>query len=97
METAIVLALLFLLLFGIMEFATLFFNRGVLINASREGARLGAMFDVDPANNYEYSPPTDAEITQKVRDYSASHVISFGAASPPQVRNVSTTLRHFGE
>ena len=41
-ETALILGILFLLLFGIMEFATLFFTRAVIINASREGGRLGA-------------------------------------------------------
>ncbi len=85
-ETAIVLGLLFLTLFGIMEFGTLFFSRAVVINASREGARLGTLADFDPANNYVYSPPTDAEITQKVLDYSAGHLISFGTASNPTVQ-----------
>ena len=85
-ETALILGIIFLLLFGIMEFGILFFNRAVIINASREGARLGAMFDVDPANNFAYSPPTDAEITQKVLDYSAGHLISFGPGTTPQVQ-----------
>ena len=85
-EAALVLLLLFLLLFGIMEFGTLFFNRAVIINASREGARLGAMYDVDPANDFAYSPPTDVEITQKVLDYSAGHLVSFGTGTTPQVQ-----------
>ena len=40
-ESAIVLVLFFLFLFGIMEFSSLLFNRAVIINASREGARWG--------------------------------------------------------
>ena len=81
LETALVLSLLFLILFGIMEFATLFFNRGVIINASREGARFGAVFNVDPSSGYEASPKTDAEITQRVLNYSEGHLISFQSAS----------------
>ncbi len=81
LETALVLSLFFFMLFGAMEFATLFYNRGVIINASREGARFGSMFDLDTANGYEGSPKTDAEIIQKVKDYSAGHLISFSPSS----------------
>ena len=73
-ESAVVLSLLFLILFGVMEFATLFFNRAVIINASREGARFGAMFDLDTTNGYVGAPKTDAEIIQRVNDYSAGCV-----------------------
>ena len=81
METALVLSLFFLLLFGAMEFAILFYDRGVIINASREGARFGSVFDVDTANGYVASPKTDAEIIQKVKDYSEGHLISFSSSS----------------
>ena len=80
-ETAMIMSLLLLILFGAMEFATLFFNRGVIINASREGARFGAMFDIDTANGYIASPKTDAEIIQRVQQYSAGHMISFSPSS----------------
>lgn len=40
-EFAIVLPLLLLLLVGIIEFGLLFYNKQVLTNASREGARAG--------------------------------------------------------
>ena len=85
-ESAFMLGLLFITLFGIMEVSTLLFNRAIIINASREATRLGAMFDVDPANNYAYAPPTDVEITQRVLDYSGSKLISFGSGTPPQVQ-----------
>lgn len=85
LEAAIVLSLFFLFLFGIMEFSSLLFNRAVIINASREGARRGAMFDVDTGNDFAYSPATDAEITQRVLDYSSSYLINFKTASAPQV------------
>ena len=80
-ETAIVMSLFFLILFGAVEFATLFFNRAVIINASREGARFGSMFDLDTANGYVGAPKTDAEIIQRVKDYSEGHLISFSPSS----------------
>ena len=85
-EAAIVLGLLFLFLFAAMEMGGLFFNRAILINASREGARLGARFDVDVSDGYSYSPPTDAEVIQEVLAYSSAHLISFGTKTPPAVQ-----------
>jgi Flp pilus assembly protein TadG len=40
-EFALVLPLLVLLIFGIIEFSLLMFNKQVITNASREGARAG--------------------------------------------------------
>ncbi len=105
-ETAVVLSLLFIILFGVMEFATLFFNRAVIINASREGARFGSLFDLDTATGYVTAPKTDAEIIQKVNDYSAGHLISFSpssgsvptvSVSPTGVPPVSWTPNPLGE
>ncbi len=84
-EAALVLGLLFLILFGIMEFSGFLFNRSVIINASREGARLGSMFRVSPENEFDYSPPDDTEITRKVLYYSADHLLGFRARTTPQV------------
>ena len=40
-ELAIVLFVLLLILFGIIEFGLIFYNKNVITNASREGARFG--------------------------------------------------------
>ena len=45
-EFALVGPLLFVLLFGIVEFAVAFFNQAMITNASREGARQGIVFRV---------------------------------------------------
>ncbi len=86
-EAALVMSLLFLVLFGAMEFATLFYNRAVIINASREGARFGSLFDLDASNGYVGAPKTDAEIAQRVQEYSAGHLLSFSpsAGSTPTI------------
>lgn len=69
-EFAIILPLLAVLLFGIIEFGLLLYNKQVITNASREGARAGIV----------YSPrPGVSQINQVVRNYADSHVVTFGA------------------
>ena len=43
-EFAIVLPVLVLLIFGMIEFSTLLYDKGVITNASREGARAGIVY-----------------------------------------------------
>ncbi len=71
-EFAIVLPVLVLLIAGIMEFSVLLYDKAVITNASREGARAGIVFS-DP-------PISDAEIEAIVNNYCAGHLITFGAA-----------------
>jgi len=76
-EFAIVLPLLVTLVFGIIEFSILFYNKAMLTNASREGARAGIVF----AN-----PRISAEdITTVVTAYVGNNLITFGAVTPPTV------------
>ena len=60
-EFAIVLPLLLILVFGIVEFGILLYNKAVLTNASREGARLGIfLVDYDSTNDtYVYNSEND--------------------------------------
>ena len=44
-EFAIIAPLLFTIIFGIIEFSLLFYDKAVITNASREGARFGIVFD----------------------------------------------------
>ena len=46
-EFAFLLPVLLLFLFGIIEFSVLFYNKAMITNASREGARAGINFDWD--------------------------------------------------
>jgi Flp pilus assembly protein TadG len=76
-EFAIIAPLLFTIIFGIIEFGLLFFDKQVITNASREGARYGIL----------WSPtrPTDVEITARVLTYTANHLVTFGAPTTPTV------------
>ena len=75
-EFGIVAPLLFLILFGIIEFGILLFDKAVITNASREGARRGVVSAI--RNNA--SGVTDAINTATAK---TSFLISFGTASSP--------------
>ena len=69
-EFAIVLSLLFTLIFGIIEFGLFIFNRQVITNAAREGARAGIIARQSRLSN--------DEIKAVVLNYSAQHLVTFG-------------------
>lgn len=69
-EFAIILPLLLVFLFGIIEFSIMFYDKAVITNASREGARAGIVFD---------EPRISATIIQNVvKDYAENRLITFG-------------------
>lgn len=77
-EFAIVLPLFFLLLFGMIEFGIFLFDKHIITNASREGARAGIQ---------QASPPGVAQIPNRftiydietvVYTYCSNHLVSFG-------------------
>ena len=70
-EFAIVLPILMILLVGMMEFGLLFYNKHVITNASREGARYGIVV---------HAPRRSADqIKTVVSDYCGDRLITFGA------------------
>ena len=87
-EFAIVLPLLILILFGIIEFSAAFFDKAVITNASREGARAGILF----RSGTRGAGSEDAIINATVDNYIASNLISFGS-SPA---TASTTITRTG-
>jgi len=83
-EFALILIPLVLLVFGTIEFSTLLYDKAVVTNASREGARAGIV----------YSYPdriADGEIVNVVNAYCSSRMISLGGSS-----SVSTTITREG-
>jgi Flp pilus assembly protein TadG len=74
-EFAIILPLLVLLVFGIIELTFALYDKAMITNASREGARVGIV--------YRSPAVSDAEITGVVNNYLGTHLISFGSKRPP--------------
>ena len=73
-EFAISASLLFILLFGIIEFSVALFDKATLTNASREGARTGILFRPEPRD----SANENAAIEQAIRNYAEQYLISLG-------------------
>jgi len=83
-EFALILIPLVLLVFGTIEFSTLLYDKAMITNASREGARAGIV----------YSYPdriADGEIVNVINTYCGDHMISLGGDS-----SVSTTITRTG-
>jgi Flp pilus assembly protein TadG len=73
-EFAIILPVMLVLLLGITEFGFLLYNKAMITNASREGARAAILFD-EPRLN-------EADIATVVNNYCQDHLITFGSATP---------------
>ncbi len=85
-EFAIVLPLLLFLVFAIIEFALLLYNKAMVTNAARAGARTGLVFRANGAGDYD--PFTTDQIRTVVNNYLASHLLSISASttfSPPVI------------
>lgn len=83
-EFAICLPLLAVLVFGIIECSILLFDKAMITNSSREGARAGIVYS-------HPDRPSSADITAVVENYCKDNLISFGAGS-----TVNTTFPNFG-
>jgi len=87
-ETALLLPLLVMLIFGMIEFGLLLYNRQVLTNASREGARAGIV---------QHTPRVpDGEIINVVDQYCADRLVTFGSAVAPST-NITREGDAFGD
>ncbi|NIC07555.1 TadE/TadG family type IV pilus assembly protein [Billgrantia bachuensis] len=80
-EFAISASLLFILLFGIIEFSVALFDKATLTNASREGARTGILYRPEPRD----TATEDAAIEQAIRDYAEQYLISLGGPAAMEI------------
>ncbi|MFO8241248.1 MAG: TadE/TadG family type IV pilus assembly protein [Dissulfuribacterales bacterium] len=79
-EFAIILPILIILIFGIIEFSVLLFDKAMITNAAREGARAGIVYRYNYATE-AYDPLDEEEIESIVMSYCQNHLISLGADS----------------
>jgi len=85
-EFAFILPLLLFLIFAIIEFALLLYNKAMVTNAARAGARTGLVFRANSAGDYD--PFTTDQITTVVNNYLASHLLTISASTtfnPPVI------------
>lgn len=74
-EFAIVLPILLIIFAGITEFGIAYYNKQVITNASREGARAG----ITRSNRED----PDFSIEEAVQNYALDRLITFGGSSVP--------------
>jgi len=74
-EFALVLPILVILLFGIVEFGIILYDKAVITNASREGARYGILFR-EPGAEVACS-----DITSRITSYTSDNLLTFGTAT----------------
>jgi TadE-like protein len=76
-EFALILPLLLLLLIGGIDMSLALYDKAVITNASREGARAGIVARTPPIS--------EAEIRQVVQNYTQTALVNLGTGSPPSV------------
>ena len=86
-EFAIVFPLLILLMFGIIEFSIILYDKAMITNASREGARAGIVSQLVRVS--------DSQIQSVVDNYCRLYLISFRSGAAP-VTTVARTGSTFG-
>jgi Flp pilus assembly protein TadG len=80
-EFAIILPLLMMILFGIIEFSIAFYDKAMITNASREGARAGIVLQPAPRD----AATEDAEIQNVIDSFLANKLITLGTTNIPAV------------
>lgn len=84
-EFAILLPLLLLITFGIIEFSLILYDKAMITNACREGARQGIVYRTNSTG--DYTPLTAAEVTAVVNNYlyygGSVRLISLGSSGVP--------------
>ena len=75
-ELAITLPLLLILAFGIVEFSIALYDKAMITNASREGARAGVLFRTPQACGADLQ----GIVNSVVNEYCADKMISFGTS-----------------
>lgn len=78
-EFAFALPLFCILLLGIIEFGVLFYDKAVITNASRAGARIGITLRANGPGGH--SPIAQEEVQTAVNDYLRSRLITFGGTA----------------
>lgn len=87
-EFAIILPILILLVFGIVEFSLALYDKAMITNASREGARAGIVSQIPRV--------TDTEIKNIVDKYCKDNLITFGEKNDP-ITAITRTGFSFGD
>jgi Flp pilus assembly protein TadG len=88
-EFALILIPLLIITFGIIEFGMYIYNKQIITNASREGARAGIVASLPRLS--------DAEIDSVVKNYCLNNLVTFGAQNIPPTTTATHPAQEFGD
>jgi Flp pilus assembly protein TadG len=80
-EFAIILPVFIIIIFGIIEFSLLLYNKGIITHAAREGARVGVVYNFGTNSNINNRIPVN-DIIDEVNIYIQNNLISFNPSTP---------------
>jgi Flp pilus assembly protein TadG len=80
-EFALILPILLMLVFGVIDFGLATFDKAVITNAAREGARVGIVYRSPAANG----AALQGIVTTAVNNYCSTYLVTFGGATAPIV------------
>lgn len=92
-EFALISPLLFVLTFAIVEFGLLLFDKAVVTNASREGARAAIVYNTDGS---DYAPLNETQIEAVIMDYANGYLVNLGAAGDVNLAGDDITVTYSG-
>ena len=91
-EFALVLPVLLIVLLGTVEFSLLLYDKAMITNASREGARLGIVYRFDDNDtpgdtSDDLTHPICGDIGTRAQQYAQNHLITFADPNPGPIIN----------
>ena len=95
-EFAIVLPLFVVLIFGIIEFGVIMYNKAIITNASREGARFAILFDSDVHDDLAIANKVKEHLKFDPNDNSSILINLGGTPAPPTISVLPTPDRPRG-
>jgi Flp pilus assembly protein TadG len=94
-EFALLAPFLFMLVFGVIEFGVMLYDKAMITNACREAARIGMVY-VDNNLGGENNRLPEADIRTRADQYVQNHLISFGSGSSAPTVTIQDTNESFG-
>ncbi len=88
-EFAVILPLLVVIVLGIIEFSILFYDKAMVTNASREGARVGIVYTLAGSGNWTLTD-LQGKVTTTVNQYLSSYLINLGNPGTTATAAVTT-------
>jgi hypothetical protein len=80
-EFAFIMVLLFIFIMGILEFSIILYDKAILTDACREGAREGVLYRVD--GSFDYQNFSTQAIKDAITNHLHNRLVTFGPAFNP--------------